>query len=111
MQNKEILFYTDPTYRPPPKPVRFPTSESPESIDISLKLNTDFKEISPFQEGVILETYQKPDKSFLQEPQNLEGLVNTCKLVQKFLPKQADIDKILKIIQRKVLKVHICLLQ
>ena len=26
------------------------------------------------------------------------------KLVQKFLPKQADIDKILKVIQRKVLK-------
>ena len=25
-------------------------------------------------------------------------------LVQKFLPKQADIDKILKILQRKVLK-------
>ena len=25
-------------------------------------------------------------------------------LVQKFLPKQADIDKILKVIQRKVLK-------
>ena len=34
----------------------------------------------------------------------MEGLVNTGKLVQKFLPKQADIDKILKIIQRKVLK-------
>ena len=34
----------------------------------------------------------------------MEGLVNTGKLVQKFLPKQADIDKILKIIQRKILK-------
>ena len=31
-------------------------------------------------------------------------LINTGKLVQKFLPKQADIDKILKMIQRKVLK-------
>ena len=41
---------------------------------------------------------------FFQEPQELEGLVNTGKLIQKFLPKQADIDKILKIIQRKVLK-------
>ena len=34
----------------------------------------------------------------------MESLVSTGKLVQKFLPKQADIDKILKIIQRKVLK-------
>ena len=29
-------------------------------------------------------------------------------LIQKFLPKQADIDKILKVIQRKVLKgIHL----
>ena len=34
----------------------------------------------------------------------MESLINTCRLVQKFLQKQADIDKILKIIQRKVLK-------
>ena len=48
--------------------------------------------------------YQRPDKSYFQEPPELQGLVSTGKLVQKFLPKQADIDKILKIIQRKVLK-------
>ena len=34
--------------------------------------------------------------------------MNTGNLVQKFLPKQADIDKILKVIQRKVLKgIHL----
>ena len=32
------------------------------------------------------------------------SLINTGRLVQTFLPKQADIDKILKIVQRKVLK-------
>ena len=37
-------------------------------------------------------------------PKELESLVNTGRLVQKFLPKQADINKILKIIQWKVLK-------
>ena len=43
--------------------------------------------------------------SFFQEPQELEGLFNTGKLVQKvLLSKQADINKILKIMQRKVLK-------
>ena len=34
----------------------------------------------------------------------MESLINTGRQVQKFLLKQADIDKILKIIQRKVLK-------
>ena len=34
----------------------------------------------------------------------MDSLINTVKLAQKFLPKQADIDKILKINQRKVLK-------
>ena len=61
-------------------------------------------ENSPFQEGVTSEAYQRPDKSFFQEPQELSSLINSGNLVQKFLPKQADIDKILKVIQRKVLK-------
>ena len=64
----------------------------------------DFEENSPYQEGVTSETYKRPDKSYFQEPPELESLVSTGKVVQKFLPKQADIDKILKIIQRKVLK-------
>ena len=48
--------------------------------------------------------YQRPDKSYFQEPQDLDSLINPDRLVQKFLLKQADIDKILKIIQRIVLK-------
>ena len=54
--------------------------------------------------GVISETYQRPDKAYFQEPQELESLINTGWLVQKLLPKQADIDKILKAVQRDVLK-------
>ena len=34
----------------------------------------------------------------------MESLINTGKLVQKFLLKQADINKILKVILRKLLK-------
>ena len=34
----------------------------------------------------------------------MESLTNAGRLIQKFLPKWADIDKILKVIQRKVLK-------
>ena len=47
--------------------------------------------------------------SYFQEPPELKCLVSTGNLVQKCLPKQADIDEILKIIQRKVLKVCIYL--
>ena len=67
-------------------------------------INIDFEENSPHQEGVISEIYQWLDKSYFQEPLELQGLVDTGKLVQKFLSKQANIDKILKIIQRKILK-------
>ena len=64
----------------------------------------EFEENSPYQEGVTSETYQRPDKSYFQEPKELENLVNTGKLVQRFLPKQAGIDEILKIIQQKIPK-------
>ena len=69
-----------------------------------MNIDIDFKENSPHQEGTISELYQRPDKTYFQEPKDLESLVNTSNLTQKFLPKQADIDKILKIIQCKVLK-------
>ena len=48
--------------------------------------------------------YQRPEKSYFQEPQQLESIINTGWLIQKLLPKQADIYEILKIIQHKVLK-------
>ena len=38
------------------------------------------------------------------EPPEMTDLVDTDKIVQKYLPKQTDIDNILKVIQRKVLK-------
>ena len=41
---------------------------------------------------------------YVQEPYELTNLIDTTKLIQKFLPKQMDIDKILDIIKRKVLK-------
>ena len=40
----------------------------------------------------------------MQDPQELTDMVDTTKLIQKYLPKQTDIDKILDIIKRKVLK-------
>ena len=42
--------------------------------------------------------------SYIVEHYELRDLIDTTKLIQKFLPKQMDIDKILDIIKRKVLK-------
>ena len=50
------------------------------------------------------ETFLRPHKSFFQNPKELGDLINKENLVHKFLPKQTDIDKILDVIQRKVLK-------
>ena len=41
---------------------------------------------------------------FFQNPKELGDLINKENLVHKFLPKQTDIDKVLDVIQRKVLK-------
>ena len=73
-------------------------------MDNDLDRKVDIEENSPFQEGIISETYERPDTSYVQEPYELTDLVDTTKLIQKFLPKQMDIDKILDIIKRKVLK-------
>ena len=63
----------------------------------------EIEENCPFQEGIISEIYERPDTSYIQEPQELKDLIDTTKLIQKFLPKQMDINKILDI-KRKVLK-------
>ena len=44
------------------------SSQSSSSIeDISPNINFDFEENSPFQEGIVSETFQRLDKSFFQE--------------------------------------------
>ena len=81
------------------------SSQSSSSVEnINPDINLDFKENSLFQESVISENFQRPDKTFFQDPKELNDLINMGNLVQKFLLKQADINKILKVIQRKVLK-------
>ena len=73
-------------------------------INQNASINVDFEENSPFHDGIMSETIQRPDKSFFQNPKELRDLVDMGNLMHKFLPKQTDIDKILHIIQRKVLK-------
>ena len=79
--------------------------KSPKTNTVTkTNIDIDFEENSPHQEGIISKLYQRPNKGYFQEPNDLESLINTSNLVQKFLPKQADIDKLLKIIQCKLLK-------
>ena len=62
------------------------------------------KKIHTFQEGILSEMFQRPDKSFFQEPKELGDLIDKGNLVHKHLPQQKDIDRILEIIEGKVLK-------
>ena len=68
--------------------------------NVNPNINFDFEENSPFQEGVMSKMFQRLDKSFFQEPRDF---VNKGNFIHKYLPKQMDIDKILEVIQRKVL--------
>ena len=92
-KNRELPFYPDMIYRPPPRPPENLQAHSLESKpDTRPKIDIAFEENSPYKEGIISEFYQRPNKSYFQEQRDLESLVNTGRLVQKFLPKQADID-------------------
>ena len=106
IQHRPSPPYHDPYARPPPRPpdVTNLIDSWKDLLDTDLGRNVDIEENSPFQEGIISETYERPDKSSIQEPYELKDLIDTTKLVQNFLPKQMDIDKILDIIKRKILK-------
>ena len=91
-----------PNIRPPPKPPKVNKATTGPDLGPGPKMNLE--QNSPHQEGIITETCVAPDRSYLEQPQELIKLVNTSKLVQKHLPQQADIEKILNLIKRKVLK-------
>ena len=61
--SREVSTYQDPIYRPPPKPTEKPLPENIRKImDLDTDINTDFKENPPYQEGIISERYQRPDR-------------------------------------------------
>ena len=97
--------YLVPQNRPPPKhPHNLSKEKEVESSKIEIEENL------AFQESIISEVSETPDKSYFQEPIELKGLINTNNIVRQFLPKQTDIDKILEVIKRKVLKgMHLLL--
>ena len=77
---------------------QIPLDSWKDLLDNDSDRKVEIEENLPFQEGIILEFYERPDNSYIQEPQQLKDLIDTTKLIQKYLPKQTDIDKILDII-------------
>ena len=105
INTRQVTFYPDPLVKSPPRPPDTKTQDNRRmTLDLDLDINKGFEDNFPYQEGIISETYQRPDNSQLLEPPELADLINTNNPVQKYLPKQTDIDKILKIIQKKVFK-------
>ena len=102
----DVPFHPDLLLRPkqPIKQNITHEQNSQNEQNISSNINFDFKENSPFQEGVISQTFQRLDKSFFQNPKELGDLVDKGNFIPKYLPKQMDIDKVLEVIQRKVLR-------
>ena len=94
--------YTRPLLQPPD--TIDPLDSQKDLLENDSDRKVEIEENSPFQEGIISEIYERPDTLYVQEPQELKDLIDSTKLIQKFLPKQTDIDKILEIIKRKVLK-------
>ena len=57
--NRDIPFYPVLIYRPPPKPTENLQSLRIESkTDASPRIDLEFEENSPYQEGIISETYK-----------------------------------------------------
>ena len=100
-RSEMLPLYLVPQNRPPPKPLDNLSKEKEvESSKIEIEENL------PFQESIISEVYERPDKSYFQELIELKELIDTNNIIQQLLLKQTDIDKILdlEVIKKKVLK-------
>ena len=82
---EQVPFYPDLLITPPLRPTDVKTQDKRRmTLDLDLDINKDFEENSLYQEGIISETCQRPDKSRLLEPPELADLINTNNLVQKY---------------------------
>ena len=99
----DVPFHLDLLLRPR-HPFKQNLTPEQNEQNINPNINFYFKENSPFQEGVMSETFQRLDRTFFQNPKELGDIIDKGNLIHKYVTKQTDIDKILEVIQRKVLK-------
>ena len=86
----DVPFHPDLLHR---NPKQKPIKENIQEINPNPNINLDFEENSPFQEGIMSETFQRLDKSFFQNPKELGDLINKENLVHKFCPKRQILTK------------------
>ena len=72
--------YFAPQNRPPPKP----PDELLKKQQILESSKIEIEENLLFQESIISEVYERPDKSYFQEPIELKDLIDTNNIVQQF---------------------------
>ena len=83
--SREIPAYPHSMYSPPPKPNEIPLWEILSKLmDFNTDIKTDLEENSPYQEGIIMETYQRPNRSYSQKPLESDSKIIMGKLVQNF---------------------------
>ena len=89
IQHRTSPPYYDPYARPPPKPpdIIDPLDNWKDLLENDSDRKVEIEENSPFQEGIISEIYERPNTSYVQEPQELKDLIDTTKVIQNFLPK------------------------
>ena len=97
--------YSQPIVRPPPRPPDT-LEPNPTQVTTQIETNLDFEENSPHEEGIITKMYESPDKSYLEQPQELSDLVDSTKIIHKYLPKQVENRQDLEHYQEKGLERH-----
>ena len=68
-----IPFMPDVPFHPDPLPrssKQQPIKQNVQVINHNPDINLDFEENSPLQEGIMLEMFQRQDKSFFQNPKS-----------------------------------------
>ena len=67
IQHRLVPPYCNPYVRLPPRPPNVTKSIDnwKDLLDTDLDRNVDIEENSPFQEGIIFETYERPDRSYI----------------------------------------------
>ena len=79
---RQVPTYLDPYQKPPPRlPDIKENRRTLMYLDMDIDINIDFEENSPHQEGIITETYQRPDNSYVKEQPELGDLLDPSKLV------------------------------
>ena len=83
IQHRPTPSYHNPYARPPLKPpdISDPLDGWKDLLDNDSDRKVEIEENLPFQEGIISEIYERPDNSYVQEPQELTDLIDTTKLI------------------------------